>query len=68
MRSLQPTGDLLGRPIQPELSRYGLSQARIIRQFTTFRTTSSVPGRLISRRRSVSIRTAIPPKADIAKF
>jgi hypothetical protein len=58
MRSLQPTGYLLGRPIQSELPRYGLSQPRIVRQFTTFWTTKSRPGILIRKRRSVAIMAA----------
>src|SRR5438128_12222597 len=59
IRSLQPAGDLLGRPIQSEPFRNGPPEPRIGRQFTTFRTTSAVPGLLIGRRRAVTIIAAI---------
>jgi hypothetical protein len=64
MRSLQPAGDLLGRPIQSELFRNAPPQPRIARQFTTFRTTSAVPGLRIGRRRAVTIIAAIAAETD----
>ena len=64
MCSLQPAGDLLGRPIQSELARHGLSQPRTVCQLTTLRTARSDPGLFISQRRSVLIIAAVP--ADFA--
>src|ERR1700693_4269754 len=59
MRSLQPTGYLLGRPFQSELPCHGLPKPRIGRQLTTFWTTSARPGILVRKCRSGAIIAAI---------
>src|SRR3954454_3007595 len=59
MRSLQPTGYLLGGPIQSELPCHGLPKPQTCRQLTTFWTPRSRPGTLVRKCRSVAIIAAI---------
>ena len=59
MRPLQPTGDLLGRPVQSKFTHHNPAQPRMARQLTTLRAAGALPGLLIGLGSAVAIIAAI---------